>query len=180
MPATLIKNYGLFWKVEDVYWGTQNKVGTLYGQKRNAANSAYIDFRYQTGIYVLYADYKIVYVGQTGAGKANYLFNRLKQHLKDDLAGRWTQFSWFGLRSVRTTTNDLGALNNSEHPTRTDVLNQIEAILIHVSEPPLNRQGGKWKKDSLQYLQYRDEEHLGKKEEKMIKEIYQKLITSKK
>ena len=166
----LIKNYGLFWKTQDVFWGKTKVSGNLFGIRVGAKRSDHVDFRYQTGIYVLYADYKIVYIGQAGNGNAK-LFERLKMHRKDDLAGRWNQFSWFGLKWV-LKTNKLSTDIDSLHPETNSLLNHIEAILIHASEPPLNRQGGRWGKTVHRFLQYRDENNLGKTEIEMLRKIY--------
>ncbi len=51
------------------------------------------------GVYALYADYELVYVGQTGAGNQR-LFRRLRDHKKDHLSERWNRFSWFGTQWV--------------------------------------------------------------------------------
>ena len=64
----LIQTYGLFWKVEDVFWGKPRVSGNLLGIHKGAKRSSFVDFREQVGIYVLYADYKIVYIGQAGNG----------------------------------------------------------------------------------------------------------------
>ncbi len=168
----LIKNYGLFWKEEDVFWGKQGKSGTLLG--KSAKNSSRIvDFRDQIGIYVLYADYKIVYIGQAGAGKDSNLFARLSQHRRNDLAGRWNQFSWFGLLAVLNNNILAASKQNHNHDTKV-VLDHFEAMLIHVIEPPLNRQGGKWGK-SEQFLQLRDKENIGSKDSEVLREILEKI-----
>lgn len=169
----LIKTYGLFWKKDDVFWGTpgKGKAGSLSGSLTSSKKSKIVDFREQTGIYVLYADYKIIYIGQAGNGHAN-LFTRLRKHLTDDLSQRWDRFSWFGLQQVRKTDNCLVEPNKSVHVTQDIILNHIEAILIHASEPPLNRQGGRWSKKVEQYIQHRDESTLGPDDMQMIKVIY--------
>ena|SRR5271156_78488 len=173
----LIKNYGLFWKADDVFWGKPGKSGNLLGVRAKAQTSDPIDFREQTGIYVLYADYKIVYIGQAGYGYKK-LFDRLKNHLSDDLAGRWDLFSWFGLK--RSLKNGGLAADKEGHYAETNiVLNHVEAILIHSSEPPLNRQGGKWGAEVERYLQYRDQDNLGKTTNQLIKEIHSNLFDKK-
>jgi hypothetical protein len=43
----------------------------------------------------------MVYAGQVGSG--NQKLDRLEQHRRDSLAGRWNKFSWFGLRRVKKT-----------------------------------------------------------------------------
>lgn len=150
----LIRNYGLFWVRDDVFWGRQKNAGTLLGVESGRKKGSDVDFREQTGIYALYADYELVYVGQT-AGSGKQLLGRLKDHLYYDLAGRWNRFSWFGTRQVLAG----GKLKAPKAGASTSLglaLNHLEAILIHVAEPPLNRQGGRWG-EATQYLQVRDE-----------------------
>lgn len=166
----LIKNYGLFWSEKDVFWGAGSNAGTLLGVPAKNLTAEEIDFREQSGVYVLYADYQMVYVGQAGAGNQK-LFARLKQHTRDALAGRWNQFSWFGIRKVNQA-GDLAAEADGKHSTHAEVLNHIEAILIHAAEPKQNRQGGRFGEDVVQYLQRRDE-NLGPTTEEMIRHIWQ-------
>ncbi len=154
MPTQpLIRNFGLFWKVQDVFWGTPNNAGTLLGVLAWNITADAVDFRDQRGVYVLYADYDLVYVGQNNGQQ---LLGRLKQHRKDDLSERWNRFSWFGLRAVRVN-GQLAQYNQAVHASNRDVLNHIEAILIHSAEPQLNRQGGKFGDNIERYIQKRDE-----------------------
>lgn len=148
----LFRNYGLFWREDQVSWGSRgkNNQGKLEGLWVAAKKEGTVNFREQRGIYVLYDDtFRIVYVGQAGRGTRN-LFNRLNDHRRDDLAGRWTKFSWFGTRAV----SDDYVLEDDEaiKPSLAEVLNHLEAILIASAEPPLNRQGGKFGK-AEKYLQ---------------------------
>jgi hypothetical protein len=166
----LIKNYGLFWSEKDVHWGAGSNAGTLLGVPAKNLTAEKIDFREQSGVYVLYADYQMVYVGQAGAGNQK-LFARLKQHTRDALAGRWNQFSWFGVRKVNQNFS-LAAEADGKHSTHAEVLNHIEAILIHAAEPKQNRQGGRFGEDVVQYLQRRDE-NLGPTGDEMVKLLWQ-------
>jgi hypothetical protein len=168
----LIKNYGLLWKEEDVFWGKQRKPGTLLGRSAKSSTKI-VDFRYQIGIYVLYADYKIVYIGQAGAGKDSNLFARLSQHRSNNLAGRWNQFSWFGLLSVLNNNVLSASKQNHNHDTKV-VLDHFEAMLIHVIEPPLNRKGGTWGK-SEQFLQHRDTDNIDSNDSEILREILDKI-----
>lgn len=170
----LICSYGLFWKAEDVFWGKPRKIGRLLGVNAKARLSMPVDFREQIGIYILYADYRIIYIGQAGNGYKN-LFERLRHHrVFDELSGRWNQFSWFGLKWVKKN-NELSTATDAVHPAKDTLLNHIEAILIHACEPPLNRQGGRWGKEVERYLQYRDTRNLGASIGEMINEIHKKI-----
>lgn len=171
ISQALIRNYGLFWKLEDTFLGRGRNAGHLKGTPANALTSDPVDFRDQVGIYVLYSDYKIVYIGQAGYGNRK-LFDRLKQHTRDNLANRWNQFSWFGLRYA-LKSNVLSVVPDKLNPSKNTLLNHIEAILIHAGEPPLNRQGGKWGKNVKHYLQYRDAENLGPTITEALHKIYE-------
>jgi hypothetical protein len=171
----LITNFGLFWKVDDVFWGRPKNAGSLLGVQAAAKRDGIVDFREQSGIYALFADYDLIYVGQTG-GNGQKLFTRLNQHRTRELAGRWNMFSWFGTRSV-LETGELKAEKRGAHSNHQLVLNHLEAILIQVAEPSLNRQGGKWGRGVEQYLQARDE-RLGLPADQLIKDIWDKIEVS--
>jgi hypothetical protein len=167
----LIKNYGLFWRLDQIFWGWQGVSGHLRGVASWNKTATPVDFRYQQGVYVLYDQtFRMIYVGQAGANDENRLFDRLKQHTRDQLADRWSRFSWFGVRSVNQT-GLLRAENIAVHSDMTDVLNHIEGVLIASSEPPHNRQGGRFGDQVEQYLQERDE-RLGPEPHKMIYDIW--------
>jgi len=167
----IIQAYGLFWRLEDVFWGAGGQAGKLLGVPKGARSSEPMDFRTQAGIYVLYSGHEMVYVGQAGSGKA-MLFNRLKAHRKDQLAGRWNKFSWFGLRRV-LASGKLGPVNKKAKSSFDMALDQIEAVMIASAEPALNRQGGRFGR-GRQFLQVRDE-NLGPTYQAMIKFVYDQL-----
>lgn len=155
----LIQNYGLHWKREDVYWGKRGRgvaPGRLLGVPANAKKGKSVNFNNQSGVYVLYANYQIVYVGQTGTstGRDRGLFARLKEHRSGHLADRWNQFSWFGLKIVNTTDGSLRDFD-SRGISLSTMLDHLEAVLIYTAEPSRNKQGGKFGA-AKEYLQYRD------------------------
>lgn len=164
----LVRSIGLFWREDCVFWGAGSSAGALLGVPFNATTSDPIDFRDQIGIYTLYADYQLVYVGQAGVGDQT-LFSRLKQHRKNDLSGRWNRFSWFGvLRALNS--GSLSSKTDALHPELSDVLNHIEAILIHAAEPPMNGQGGRFGDNVTRYQQVRDE-RLGPSDHEMLRAL---------
>lgn len=167
----LIRSVGLFWREDNVFWGAGNQAGSLLGVPSHAMTSDEIDFREQIGIYALYADYQLVYVGQAGTGDQT-IFDRLKHHRKNDLAGRWNRFSWFGVLRV-LNSGELSAKTEALHPALPDVLNHIEGILIHAVEPPMNSQGGRFGENVTRYLQVRDE-RLGLSDHEMLRLICKK------
>jgi hypothetical protein len=137
-----------------VSWGKPGtgNTGNLLGAISTAKNAKTVDFRMQRGIYALYADYELVYVGQTGAGN-DRLFKRLKAHRNDHLSERWNRFSWFGTQWV-TNTQKLSADTAAISGSVGDVLNIMEAVAIAIAEPRLNLQRGKWL-PKKQYFQVR-------------------------
>lgn len=147
----MIRTYGVHWHIDRVFWGRQNVPGTLLGAASRSSHAKRVDFRLQRGIYALYADYDLVYVGQTGSGN-DRLFNRLRTHRKDHLTDRWNRFSWFGTQWV-TKTGSLSADTASLYESVEATLNVLEAVSIAISEPRLNLQRGKWG-EATKYFQW--------------------------
>jgi hypothetical protein len=147
----IIRSYGVHWRSDRVSWGTQGVKGTLLGAASRSKAAKAVDFRDQRGIYALYADYELVYVGQTGSGD-DRLFKRLRAHNRDHLSQRWNRFSWFGTQKV-TILGQLSADTEKLSGDVGHVLNILEAVATAISEPRLNLQRGKWG-DSKQYYQY--------------------------
>lgn len=139
----VIKNYGVMWSRDDVFWGRGSRRGVLEGRRSGRV----IDFRDQIGVYILYDEARHpVYVGQAGRGNAR-LFKRLRSHRRDYLADRWRYFSWFGLLAV----NQSGRLSGWDDPSKRvagtigSTLDEIEGVLIAATEPPFNKQGAKFR-----------------------------------
>lgn len=142
---SVIQNYGLHWLDDRSAPVSQS----LYGSAKNQANApadAIVDFREQRGIYALYDDYKLVYVGQTTAA----LWRRFSLHRKE-YQGRWNMFSWFGTRYV--TQNGLSIRSDTvPRQQKADVLKVLEALVIAISDPKLNGQSGQFR-DAVRYYQ---------------------------
>ena len=147
----MIRSYGLHWHTDRVFWGRPNNSGTLLGAASRSPRARTVDFREQRGIYALYADYDLIYTGQTGAGN-DRLFRRLKAHRSDHLSERWNRFSWFGTQWV-TLRNELSTDTAAVHQTVEAALNMLEAVSIAIAEPRLNLQRGRWG-DTKQYFQW--------------------------
>ena len=150
-----VTNFGHFWTRKLVNFGSRGSAGSLDGYSGPLSKPQVTDFRDQIGIYVLYSDTReVVYVGQAGSGTQR-LLSRLRQHTRDHLRERWTHFSWFGLRQV----NKDGSLSDKQKPdskfsgSNSDALDELEAVLIQLFEPRLNKQGSKWK-GTAEYRQW--------------------------
>ena len=167
----LIRSIGLFWKRDDAFWSSTARNGRLLGVPDGGKLLEPVNFRDQIGVYVLYADYDMVYVGSTGSNQYS-LYRRLKTHTRKDLSDRWNRFSWFGVRRA-TKNGSLAAISEKVRPAVSEAIYHLEAVLIHAAEPPLNRQGGKFGDTVTRYLQYRDAKKLGPTPEQMIREIWE-------
>ncbi len=121
------------------------------GAASRSSRAVRIDFRLQRGIYALYAEYDLVYIGQTGAGEKDRLFNRLKLHRVDHLSERWNRFSWFGTQWV-TQQHQLSTNTAAVHQDMRAALNILEAVATAVASPRLNLQRGRWS-EARQYYQ---------------------------
>lgn len=154
----IIANMGLFWRRDKVRWRGNRGIGRarLAGKRQSAKKKGVVDFWKQTGIYALYADYHLVYVGQAGLSDLSCFGNRLKQHQTDDLAGRWDMFSWFGLQKVRSSDNKVGKRTKLSVSSRAHLANVLEGILIEVAEPPMNSQKGRFGRRVERYIQEDD------------------------
>jgi len=129
---SLITSYGLFWKVQDTEWVPGRKVVRRMlgrnGSKRKSIEIA--DFWTQSGIYVLYGNYGLYYVGIAGR-----LGPRLKRHLADTHAGKWDRFSWFGFKRVQSHRTPEGLLMLGKEESSSAIIlskarHDIEAILF--------------------------------------------------
>lgn len=130
----LIRAYGLFWSADEVEWypggGNKGRYMLLGRQGKQRPKLQLTDFRTQSGLYILYGDYGPYYVG-----KADRFGRRLKQHLNDRHAGKWSRFSWFGFRPVLTSRNEMGLQRLKEPRQKTrgttpQAISEMEALLI--------------------------------------------------
>jgi len=142
---SFIKNYGLYWRRDFVLLkktGRGNITGdcivhwTQRGRSKQKTLRG-IDFWEQKGVYVLYRDFEVVYVGRTiegGLGKT------LQRHQSNRNMDRWDRFSWFGVRAIRRTDMLLGKeTGGTIFTTSADRIKFLEALLQEVIDPPYNR-----------------------------------------
>lgn len=168
MPSAPILSLGARWLATDVYWKTSAKNGHLLGVPVNGKLQAPANFAEQSGIYILYSDFTPVYVGQAN----RRLFARLKHHyVGDDLVGRWNRFTWFGFRKVVGGVEP--RLSNADanfHITPNQLLNHLEAALIHGFDPSMNGQDGRFGKAVKRYRQVRDD-RLGPTDRELLEHV---------
>jgi hypothetical protein len=136
----LINHYGEFWNPDAVEWGKRGRpkkgtsnAGRLLGISGSGRAKKEVDFWKARGVYALYDNFKIVYVGQIADGPLGV---RLRNHLTDRHAGRWDMFSWYSVSTMRSKTVRPPGQRQVKPG---DLVNTLEALLINVTQPPLNR-----------------------------------------
>jgi hypothetical protein len=154
----IIQNFGFMWERSEVAWGRPGPGGNARFEGRQVGNlKRVVDFQQQMGIYVLYDRFE----PPVQVGQSNVIFTRLRQHRVDHLRNRWAYFTWFGFFKVNVRENTL-LVNNRTKDLQRQIkleagLNEIEAVLIQVMDPRLNRRGSNWG-DTEEYLQVREED----------------------
>lgn len=168
MPSAPILCLGAQWRASDVYWKVTIKNAELRGVNAKNVKAPSVNFAAQTGTYILYADYKPVYVGQANGS----LFARLQMHHRtDDLAGRWNTFTWLGMRKALSGDDPNLSSNASKFTiSRKQLLDHLEAAMIHAFEPPMNGQEGRFGEQVTRYRQVRDS-RLGPSDRQLMETI---------
>lgn len=135
----LIGAYGRFWDPEKVNWSKARILGRQGLQRRTIR---VVDFGAARGVYVLYDELGVYYAGLC-RGK-NGLGGRLKDHLSDHHAGRWTRFSWFAFDSPDLDGEPdadgvLGVLQWTSFDGESEsTIKDLEALLIAAMRPFAN------------------------------------------
>ncbi|NNM45651.1 GIY-YIG nuclease family protein [Knoellia koreensis] len=154
----LVGAYGVFWDASLVDWNAYS--WRLLGrQGLNASTIQIADFRKARGVYVLYSDTGIYYVGlATGLGGIG---GRLKDHRTDEHGGRWSRFSWFAFDGPSDTEMyPDGVLKHDEWAGIEEasdklLIREMEALLLAVTAPPGNVQRTKFQ-EGTPWLQVAD------------------------
>jgi hypothetical protein len=157
-----INAYGMYWDRELIDWS--KSPGALFGRQNGA--STIVNFSEQDGVYLLYNNEKIIYVGKANSSS---LYERLKSHTMDRLQQRWNKFSWFGIKAVDEKTGKLKdvVLQNNGN---SDLISTLEALLIEAVEPNQNRQAGKGFA-AIEFFQIADKGVIFDKAKKMLDKV---------
>lgn len=131
VASKFINSFGMYWQRDLVIWKKNPK---LYG--RAPGGTILIDFSGQRGIYLLYDRHSPVYVGRS---TDQSIGERVYQHTLGRLAGRWNQFSWFG---VLEPTENGSLVASKPKYDESIIITTLEALLIESIEPPQNRRQG--------------------------------------
>ena len=131
--------YGLHWERDKVNWSGSN----LYGcdaSNLNPAETDYVDFANQQGVYLLHSWDAVVYVGRTTAESGGLLERLRYHHSKQVWSSKWVRFSWFGIRYVNDETGELQ--DGPDMATKRVVSALMESVLIETLRPAFNSQKG--------------------------------------
>ena len=126
-----IRNYGEAWRVEH----------STYGHTSPRAIS--VDFSAQIGVYLLFDDQRLVYVGRAGNSEEGTILSRVQNHRETADKGSWDTFSRFGFRPVGID----GTLQSLRENTlwSEEEIRDMEALLIYVLNPPNNLRSGDYR-----------------------------------
>lgn len=157
----LINAFGMFWSRSEVDWSKRN--ASLLGVQQSGSQK--VDFGLQAGVYLLYDASRVVYVGRVTEPRMG---QRMWEHTRDRLTGRWDRFSWFGVRPVQQN-GELGALPESGIGVST-LIATMEALLIEGLEPPQNRRQGDGF-SALEFIQATDPSIELQRKQKLLAEV---------
>ncbi len=161
-----VTSFGIHWDRHAVEWKRRPRVlGERQTEAAATSKSMTVDFGRQQGLYLLHDDREVIYVGRT---TKRDLGQRLHEHTRDRLQGRWNRFSWFGFRPVA----DNGQLGDATESVPSGyamegLIGDIEAILIEALEPRQNRKRG----DDLGDAEYRQVLDPGVQKSKLLKSL---------
>lgn len=160
---SIIHSFGMYWQRDLVVWRNDPK---MYGKQQ--ALSKPVDFGKQKGIYILYDQHTVVYIGRT---IDRPLGRRLFEHTVDRLGSRWNRFSWFGLLDV---TQEGNLRETALSVSLASLVATLEALLIEALEPPQNRKRGD-DFSAIEYIQDIDPELREKEIQNTLRAIEQKM-----
>lgn len=123
-----LQNYGLNWRYGFSSWGRLN------------SRAEPVNFSKQIGLYVLEKRRAPVYVGRSLTLNST-IAGRIDEHFLDpEKQGEWDTFSWFGFLRVEGAST---AEALEPHLHLENEIKDIEALLIYLLDPQLNRVAGR-------------------------------------
>lgn len=149
--------YGLFWQRDLVdferrSWRLLGRVGENRGTIR------IVDFRRARGVYVLYDDIGVYYVGLSSG--ANGVGGRIRDHLGDEHADYWTRFSWFSFDAPAGEPSADGVyVTAPDEALQMDApiaVRDLEALLQIAMQPYANRNQTRFSSKAREWIQVAD------------------------
>jgi len=160
---SIIHSFGMYWQRDLVVWRNDPK---MFGKQQ--ALSKPVNFGKQKGIYILYDNHTVVYVGRS---IDRPLGKRMYEHTIDRLGSRWNRFSWFGLLDV---TQEGNLRETTLNTSLASLVGTLEALLIEALEPPQNRRRGD-DFSAIEYIQDIDPELKEREIQNTLRSIEQKM-----
>lgn len=144
--GTLIRSFGELWSRDAVDWEGRSMLGERKKFKVTVKNPSgrvkFCNIWNQRGIYALYRDFQLVYVGQ--ATSADGIGGRLNVHVtKSRFHRQWDSFSWFSFDGF-----DAQGKPEPYRPEKVDektIARTLELVTMLIANPPLNRSRGRFK-----------------------------------
>lgn len=161
----MIKAYGRFWHRELVDWGKPGRGGKGSLRGIMTPSNVLTDCWDQQGIYVLYNDFDLQYVGSATMS----IGERLRTHRRDHMQERWNRFSWYGIRQINQDGKLRKVSSAIPRQDKNEFIILLEAIAIFIADPPLNKISGAIYQP-IECVQRRDAEPLPS-ERKLLAEI---------
>ncbi len=129
-----IKAFGEYWNPFVIDWTSNEAWGVIESKMKKIIR---VNFWNAMGVYVLYSDFRPVYVGMSFADNCS-IFKRLADHRINRRAGRWDSFSWYCVSKPNIT---YGTVNSAKiRPGDLKAFTEtLEAVMISVTSAPLNR-----------------------------------------
>ncbi len=136
----LIGAFGRFWDREQVDFHA-HRWRMLGRRGMNVGTIEVVDFRRARGVYVLYNEIGVYYVGL--AASQGGIGGRVRNHLKDEHGSRWTRFSWFSFDEPSTECDKDGVKlirQKDSVKSQTPVaIRDLEALLQVATQPFANK-----------------------------------------
>jgi len=131
----LVGAYGMFWERDQVNWspGSGPNAWQLLGRvHKNKPSLRACDFRRAQGFYVLFDEFRAIYVGLARGPQG--IGARLRSH--DDQRDDWSRFCWFSFDDVVSSLPDGWSVVKRRDAVRNvsseTVLRECEALLITI------------------------------------------------
>jgi len=144
---TLIRSFGLYWTRDAVDWESKKLLGDRRHYKLTVKNPTakkrHCDVWKQHGIYALYSNFKLVYVGLANSIDEGIGSRLYSHHTKPRMQGRWDAFSWFGIDAYDNEGRPV--LYKTAPVSGPTIVRTLELVSILVADPPLNRSQGRFK-----------------------------------
>lgn len=133
----LIKAYGFHWNPEWIYgFNGQSAKNSFKGHVKRGKRTFLIDFWNARGVYALFKNYEIVYVGKVTNMSLGTRISMHYRYLRD----HWDTFSFYCYSDINYKAEKVYTSKSKLAINKDDSIKTLEALIINTSEPFLNKQ----------------------------------------